>query len=317
MGIGLSALGDNRTFGVFTLHRKGYGMAKAKNAKALLIDITRCVGCNECQNACQKQNGLPELSGDETGRLSDKAYTALRDCNGVSVRQLCRHCHEPACKSVCLVDAFKQTDEGAVLYDGNKCIGCRNCIQACPFYVPRYEWSKTFPRVKKCVLCSEMDKQGKTKQKQPTACAEACAKTFEDMGDGKEAAATMFGDYNEMVAIATKRMTGKPKSDENPDGYVQKIYGLKEVGGTTVLYLSAVPFEKLGFDTKLDKDGNPAAGFNAKLEEGDMPDRTMRALSKVPYVVGVGAVVLGGIWWITNRRHEVEKHEANNDSHNK
>jgi formate dehydrogenase iron-sulfur subunit len=114
-----------------------------------------------------------------------------------------------------------------------------------------------------------------------------------------------------MVAKAQNRIA------ENPDGYVQKIYGLKEVGGTTVLYLSAVPFENLGFDTKLDKDGKPVAGFNAKLEEGDRPDRTMRAHSKVPYVVGVGAVALSGIWWITNRRHEVEQHEANNDSHNK
>jgi len=321
--------------------------------KALLIDITRCVGCNACQDGCQEQNGLPDLSTNQSDahwskllgvdvskltdkedkltdkekeelkdnlknkfkdKLSDNVFTALRSFpdigpsgDDVYVRQLCRHCNEPACKSVCLVDAFTKTKEGAVVYDGDKCIGCRNCIQACPFYVPRYEWSKTFPRVKKCVLCHDRIANG-----QPTACAEACANSL-----GEDDAATMFGDYDEMVTIAEARMKAKPKSDENPDGYEQKIYGLKEVGGTTVLYLSSLPFEQLGFDTKLDKDGNPAAGFNAKLEEGDMPDRTMRALSKVPYVVGVGAVVLGGIWWITNRRHEVEKHEANNDSHNK
>jgi len=270
--------------------------------KALLIDISRCVGCNACQDACQEQNGLPtDLSDEGKGRLSDKVFTALRECRGLApdgddvyVRQLCRHCQEPACKSVCLVDAFTKTAEGAVLYDGGKCIGCRNCLQACPFYVPKYEWGKAFPRVKKCVLC-----HGRIANGQDTACAEACPYD-----------ATNFGGYDEMVAEANKRMGGEP------DKYVQRIYGLTEVGGTTVLFLSAVPFEKLGFDTKLE-DGTTPAGFDAKLHDGAMPPLTGKALSKVPNVVCIGAALLGGIWWITNRRHEVEQQESHsNDSHN-
>jgi formate dehydrogenase iron-sulfur subunit len=297
-------------FGIFTFHRKGYGMAQKK---ALLIDISRCVGCNACQDACQGQNKLPELSGGETGKLSDKAYTALREYDGVHVRQLCRHCHEPACKSVCLASAFHQTPEGAVLYNGDKCIGCRNCIQACPFYIPKYEWKSneyerdgekhgwkgTFPRVKKCVLCSERIANG-----QAPSCADAC---HEQLGDES---ATTFGDYEEMVAEAKRRIS------EDPDGYVQRIYGLTEVGGTTVLFLSAVPFEQLGFDTKLE-DGTTPAGFDAKVHDDAFPPLTGKALSKVPNVVAIGAALLGGVWWITNRRHEVEKHESHsNDSHN-
>jgi formate dehydrogenase iron-sulfur subunit len=286
--------------------------------KALLIDISRCTGCNACQGACQEQNKLPELSDDEAGRLSDRVFTALRqppeyrgegpDGSDLSIRQLCRHCHEPACKSVCLASAFRKTEEGAVLYDGDKCIGCRNCIQACPFYVPKYEWKSnsyerdgeklgwkgTFPRVKKCVLCYERVANG-----EDTACAEACPYD-----------ATNFGGYDEMVAEARKRM------GEEPDKYIDRIYGLTEVGGTTVLFLSAVPFEKLGFDTKL-ADGTTPAGFDAKVHDGAFPPLTGKALSKVPNVVAIGAALLGGIWWITNRRHEVEKQESHgNDSHN-
>jgi len=273
------------------------------NRKALLIDTTKCIGCNACQDACQEENKLPELSDEQKGVLSDKAYTALVKYEGKSkegddifVRQLCRHCNEPACLSVCLVDAFHKTPEGAVLYDGQKCIGCRNCMQACPFYVPKYEWSSTFPRVKKCVLCSTRISNG-----QQTACAEACE------GTGTEA--TVFGDFDDLVAEANKRIT------EEPDKYVPRIYGLKEVGGTTVLYLSSVPFEEIGFDTKLHVDTMPH-GFDPKLKEGAMPPLTMRALSKVPNVVGIGAVLLSGIWWITNRRHEVQENETahHNDS---
>jgi formate dehydrogenase iron-sulfur subunit len=273
------------------------------NRKALLIDTTRCIGCNACQDACQEENKLPELSEEEMGALSDKAFTALvkfegksKDGEDIFVRQLCRHCNEPACLSVCLVNAFNKTPEGAVLYDGKKCIGCRNCMQACPFYVPKYEWSSTFPRVKKCVLCSTRISSG-----QQTACAEACENT------GTEA--TVFGDFDDMVAEANNRI------GEEPDKYVPRIYGLKEVGGTTVLYLSSVPFEEIGFDTKLQVTAMPH-GFDSKLTEGAMPPLTMKALSKVPNVVGIGAVLLSGIWWITNRRHEVHQNETSqhNDS---
>jgi formate dehydrogenase iron-sulfur subunit len=288
------------------------------NRKALLIDTTRCIGCNACQDACQEENKLPELPEENKGILSDKAYTALvkyegksKDGEDIFVRQLCRHCNEPACLSVCLVNAFYKTPEGAVLYDGQKCIGCRNCMQACPFYVPKYEWKSnkyergdekhewkgTFPRVKKCVLCSSRISNG-----QQTACAEACEST------GMEA--TVFGDFDDMVAEANKRI------GEEPDKYVPRIYGLKEVGGTTVLYLSSVPFEEIGFDTKLQVESMPH-GFDPKLTERAMPPLTMKALSKVPNVVGIGAVLLGGIWWITNRRHEVQENEtAHHDDSN-
>jgi formate dehydrogenase iron-sulfur subunit len=238
--------------------------------KALLIDLTMCIGCNACQDACKAENGLP--GGAET-RLSSTAYTALEEHDGTYVRRMCQHCVEPTCASVCPVGAFTKTAEGPVLYDESKCIGCRYCIQACPFQVPRYEWSSTYPRVQKCIFCAERLKKGL-----PTACSEACP-----------TGATKFGDRDDLIREAHDRIKAEPGK------YVDRVYGLEEVGGTSVLYLSSVPFEQLGFKTQL--AGTP------------LPMLTWQALSKIPTVVSVGGVFLYGIWWITNRRTEVRKVE--------
>jgi formate dehydrogenase iron-sulfur subunit len=239
--------------------------------KALLIDISLCVGCNACQDACKKENNLPE--GAEQ-RLSPTAFTALNEYDGKFVRRLCQHCEVPTCVSVCPVGAFTKTPEGPVLYDAYKCIGCRYCMQACPFRVPRYEWKSTRPRVQKCIFCAPRLKKGL-----PTACAEACP-----------TGATKFGDRDQLLAEAAKRIGAEPAK------YVHKIYGQSEVGGTSIFYLSDVPFEKLGFDTH--------------LEQSPMPLLTAKAMDKVPNVVTVGGVMLAGIWWITRRREDVQRDEG-------
>lgn len=238
--------------------------------KALLIDTTLCIGCNSCQDACKKANNLPE--GEEKS-LSATAYTALEEHDGTYVRRMCQHCVEPTCASVCPVGAFTKMPSGPVLYDESKCIGCRYCIQACPFQVPRYEWGSTYPRVQKCRLCAERIANGGI-----TACAEACP-----------TGATKFGDRDDLIREAYERMKAEPGK------YTDRIYGLEEVGGTSILYLSSVPFEQLGFRTK--------------LESSALPLLTWNALSKVPSVVTVGGVFLYGIWWITNRRTEIKKLE--------
>lgn len=248
--------------------------------KAILIDLTLCVGCNACQTACKEVNNLPL---DEEKDLSPTSYTALQEYDGVYVRRMCQHCDDPTCASVCPVGAFTKKEEGPVLYDADKCIGCRYCMQACPFQVPRYEWSSTYPRVQKCVLCYDRLAQGL-----PTACSEACP-----------TGSTIFGDRDEMLKIAYERINAEP------DKYIQKIYGEREVGGTSVLYISSVPFEDLGFHTT--------------LQTTPLPELTWNALSKIPGVVSVGGVMLFGIWWITNRRQEVQEHEKsthNSDTSN-
>jgi formate dehydrogenase iron-sulfur subunit len=239
--------------------------------KALLIDITQCVGCNSCQAACKEQNKLPDKVEN---RLSATAYTALQEYDGVYVRRMCQHCKQPACASVCPVGALEKTADGPVVYDEAKCIGCRYCIQACPFSVPRYEWSSNNPRVRKCRLCADRVAQGL-----PTACAEACP-----------TGATLFGDRDELLAEAYRRIKAEP------DKYVQRVYGMAEVGGTSVFYISSVPFEKLGFKTQ--------------VETTPLPALTANAMEKIPGVVSVGASLLYGIYWITKRRTEVSAIEG-------
>lgn len=238
--------------------------------KAMLIDITLCVGCNSCQEACKKANGLPE--GEEK-KLSATAYTALEEHDGVFVRRMCQHCETPTCASVCPVGAITKTPEGPVVYDESKCIGCRYCMQACPFQVPRYEWSSTYPRIQKCVFCHDRIVQGLK-----PACAEACP-----------TGATKFGDRDELLVEALSRIKAEPTK------YINKVYGQHEVGGTSILYVTSVPFEQLGFKTQ--------------LEATALPTLTWNALSKIPGVVSVGGVLLAGIWWITNRRVEVQRYE--------
>jgi formate dehydrogenase iron-sulfur subunit len=174
---------------------------------------------------------------------------------------------------VCPVGAFEKTAEGPVIYDEAKCIGCRYCMQACPFQVPRYQWGSTYPRIEKCVFCHDRIARGL-----PTACSEACP-----------TGATKFGDRDDLIVEAFSRIHSEPTK------YIDKVYGQHEVGGTSILYISSVPFEQLGFKTQ--------------LETTPLPTHTWNALSKVPGVVSVGGVLLAGIWWITNRRIEVQRYE--------
>src|SRR6185437_11776227 len=201
-------------------------------------------------------------------------FTAVEPRGDKFVRRMCLSCEDPACASVCPVGAIKKTAQGAVRYDGSKCIGCRYCMIACPNSVPKYEWSKLAPYVKKCDMCSERVAQG-----QQTACAEACP-----------TGATFFGDRDQLLREARRRLDSDPN-------YVQRIYGEREFGGTSVLFISDVPFEKLGFTV-------------VPSEEPPLPTLTASALGEVPTVVLVGGSLLAGLYWITQRRSEVALTEA-------
>jgi len=238
--------------------------------KSLLIDVTKCVGCGECARACAVANNLPN---EESLELSATHYTVIKPIKDVYVRRLCMHCNSPTCVSVCPVGAFTKKETGAVLYDENKCLGCRYCMQACPFEVPRYEWNSLTPRIQKCIFCYHRVVEGKQ-----TACAEAC-----------QFGATVFGERNDLIAEAHKRIK------ENPNDYIDYIYGLEEVGGTSVLYISKVPFAELGLPTGVPKQ--------------PIPELSWMVLSQIPkYVVAAGAVLFG-LHWITSRRQEVARFE--------
>ncbi|HJW33955.1 MAG TPA: 4Fe-4S dicluster domain-containing protein [Holophagaceae bacterium] len=232
----------------------------------LLFDATRCVGCGACASACKEQNHLP---GAVEAQTTAYTWTTVEPKEGLYVRHLCMHCLVPTCASVCPVAALKKTPEGPVVYDSEKCMGCRYCMMACPFDVPKYQWDRAVPIVGKCILCTSRVKDGK-----PTACAEACP-----------ADATIFGSRADLIKEAKKRIR------ENPTGYIDHIYGQAEAGGTSVMMISSVPFEKLGL--KKDLPGEPPAL------------RTWQVLSNIPDFVAVWGVFLYGVHWITARRDVV------------
>jgi len=237
----------------------------------LLFDSTRCIGCGACSAACKEQNALPDEIEDKTSAYT---WTVVEQVDGANVRRLCMHCLTPTCVSVCPVGAMKKSATGPVDYDPNLCIGCRYCIMACPFDVPKYQWDKLLPVVGKCVMCAPRVAAG-----QPTACAAVCP-----------TGATKFGERDALIREARERIAREPSR------YVHHIYGLEEAGGTSVLMLSGVSFAGLGVPGNLPSEA--------------LPQLTWRVLSHLPDVVSVGAVALFGIHWITKRRAYVRAVEG-------
>lgn len=245
----------------------------------LLIDVTRCVGCYQCVDACAQANGLgPDIPApqDAPDGLSARRWaTLLAQPEGRYVRKQCQHCLEPACVSVCPVGAMQKTVEGPVIYDSSKCMGCRYCIMACPYGIPRYEWDKAVPYVRKCTLCYERLQAG-----QMPACAEACPEQ-----------ATLFGPRDKLLAEAHDRLKSFP------DKYIQKVFGELEIGGTSVLYITDVPLNLLGFN------GYPG--------QEPLPDLTGAWLDKVPPITLGMAALMAGPYWIIKRRMRLAAARAN------
>lgn len=245
-------------------------------SKSILVDTTLCIGCGQCVVACKETNHLPPVQGDNLINitLSEKTLNVVESHGSVFIRRFCMHCEDPTCASVCPVGALQKTAAGPVIYKEDLCIGCRYCMMACPFGIPRYEWEKVWaPRVKKCTMCAPRQAQGL----QPS-CTEVCP-----------VHAGIFGERDDLLREAQSRI------DKEPQKYFPHIYGKEEVGGTSVLYLSAVPFDALGLPADLPHDA--------------LPNYTYRVLSKLPRVISATGVLLGGIYWITNRREAVAESE--------
>ena len=243
----------------------------------ILTDVTRCTGCEKCVEACTKENGLP-LSSRSRYRsragLSGERFTSLvRVSKDRFVRKHCRHCLEPACASACIVGALHKTSEGAVIYDDSKCIGCRYCMMACPFEIPKYEWRNPNPRIRKCDMCVHRVSKGL-----PTACASICP-----------TGATNFGTREAMLKEAHRRLK------KYPERYTGEVYGEKEAGGTGVLML----LSKSAAESDLPDN----------VPQYDMPHLTWNVLEKLPQIIPVWGAFLGGMYWLGNRKNEVAAHE--------
>ncbi len=239
-------------------------------ASAILFDSVLCIGCRACEAGCNEKWGLPY--DDDTAaaeKLSAGKLTTIRTFGDHYGRKLCMHCLEPACESACPVTALEKTKAGPVVYHEDRCIGCRYCMLACPFEVPVYTWDERAPKVRKCDHCAERLSQGL-----PTSCSEACP-----------VEATITGERADLIEIARQRIA------DTPDGYHDHIYGLNEAGGTSVLMIGPKPMEEFGMPGGLGRQA--------------MPGLTWQVLQYIPDLVGLGTVLLGGVYWITHRRDEV------------
>jgi formate dehydrogenase beta subunit len=205
------------------------------DAVGLLYDATRCIGCKACVAACNEANGLePDPTGlgplyNAPVDLSERAKTVIKfvsdDQGGPSfMKAQCMHCVDPACTTACMLGALKKREFGIVTYDADLCIGCRYCEVGCPFGVPKFQWTKAAPKIVKCELCNHRLKAGLE-----PACTEACPR-----------GAVIFGRRSDLLLEAKRRIAAEP------DRYVPKVYGETDGGGTQVLYLSALPFDRLG-----------------------------------------------------------------------
>ncbi len=241
----------------------------------MLIDVTKCIGCESCVQACAETNKLekyipaPQHVGD--GLSSARWTSIVKKPVKRYVKKQCRHCLEPACVSACLVGAMQKSPEGPVIYDKKKCMGCRYCMIACPYGIPRYQWEKPIPYVQKCNLC-----YSQTRENKKPACVEACP-----------AKALTFGKREELINQARQIIR------KNPGTYIDRIYGEKEIGGTSVMYITDIPLEFLGIRDDL--------GTKA------LPKMTWASLKKVPAeFFGMGAL-MSGIYWVIERRQKLKK----------
>jgi len=251
-----------------------------KEFLGVLVDTTRCIGCRSCEEACATAHGLPvpdiydESVFEKERRTSETQWTVVNRYNTekgtVYVKRQCMHCNQPACASACLVKAMFKTKEGPVIWRGRKCMGCRFCMISCPFDIPKFEYNSPNPKIQKCIMCWERIEKGEV-----PACVEACP-----------AEALLFGKRRELLEEAKRRIYNEPER------YYHQIYGELDVGGTGWLYLSAVPFEQIGFRTDL--------GITP------YPEFTKGFLYAVPVIFVLWPSILLGLNHLTKRKEEIK-----------
>ncbi len=257
--------------------------------KGLLIDTVKCTGCRGCQTACKQWNLNPAVetgfNPTMTNPVETNAYTFVHveffevpksngDLGWHMVSKRCMHCIKPACVSVCPVGALQKLENGPVVWEEGRCIGCRYCQNACPFDIPKYTWftpeGKTdpWPKIAKCTLC--WDRQATGIPTEEPACAKTCPPD-----------AIRFGERDELLVIAKSRI------ERAPQKYNNYIYGENEAGGTQVLFISGATPEQIGFPN---------------VEKEAYPDFTWEFLSKIPIEIGVLGAFLVGTYFFRSAR---------------
>ena len=261
-------------------------------ALGMLYDATLCIGCQTCVVACTKANHLsPDNRRDglhqEPGDLNYRTKTLIKlykseDGKEFSfVKQQCMHCADPACVAACMFGGLKKDGTtGIVSWNGRLCVGCRYCEVACPYNIPKFRWEGFNPEIVKCELCRERLAEGKE-----PGCTTVCPRK-----------AVIFGKREDLLLQAKQRIAQSPGKY-----YEDRVFGEKEGGGTQVLYLSHVAFDKLGLP---------------KLGDESIPGKYLKWQKKLyAYLIfpmGLYAVLAGTISknWKTHEEHMEHEEKA-------
>ncbi|MCP4594221.1 MAG: 4Fe-4S dicluster domain-containing protein [bacterium] len=228
----------------------------------VLVDIPKCIGCRRCEFACREaaeQASIARGELKEAALFKPQPMETFEDKSVYDQEDLrrpepychtkigrfpnpadetkpfynkanCFHCNKPACESACIVGAFRKLEDGPVVYDAWKCMGCRYCMVACPFGIPTYEYDNLLtPQVRKCTLCAD---EGNPNKGKVPACMKICP-----------AEVMTYGKRSELLDLAHEKIRSEP------DVYLDHVYGEHEAGGTSWLYLAPKqkPFAELGF----------------------------------------------------------------------
>ncbi|MEO5357602.1 MAG: 4Fe-4S dicluster domain-containing protein [Nitrospirae bacterium YQR-1] len=143
----------------------------------MLIDSSKCIGCHSCTVACQNQNELPPR--DNFNRIEEREYGKFPNFSRRFLPVQCQHCDNPPCVKVCPVGASYKRQDGVVMVDAQKCIGCKYCLLSCPYNVRVI--SEEYGHVHKCNFCIEMVLKG-----EKPACVTTCpmgVRVFGDLND--------------------------------------------------------------------------------------------------------------------------------------
>jgi len=196
--------------------------------KMVFVDTSKCTGCKACSVACKEWNELPAektklITSYQTQKdFTTKTWTYMtfiekyedQKMNWLMRKAQCFHCADPACLKACTSNAITKTESGYVVIDQDKCIGCGYCVENCPFGVPKVDQIKK--KAFKCTGCID-----RVENNLLPACVHTC-----------QPGALSFGERDVMLAQAKKRLAEVQKTHPKA-----QLYGEKEMGGTTYLYL--------------------------------------------------------------------------------
>ncbi|HEY41424.1 MAG TPA: 4Fe-4S binding protein [Dehalococcoidia bacterium] len=246
--------------------------APAESDRAMLVDVTKCIGCWWCYAACKNYNNNPETSrpiSEEPPELEADCWSTLfplkKGDEWSHRKHACMHCTEASCEEVCPTGAISHQGE-IVVIDQEWCIGCGYCVQACPFGVPHKD--EHLGTARKCTFCID-----RINNDQIPACADACP-----------TGAIQYGRRGDLLEVAETQV----QALKDAGTLTANLYGKNELGGLHVLYVL---------------DDSPSVY--------GLPEEPKLATAKVPFQ-WLSGILMGGLvavvpfWFIFKRKKKIE-----------